>query len=132
MNITSELVSLAVVAVGTGLMWVPYTLARIKTRGLVATLGNPNPALAPDPQWAQRARMAHSNAIENLAVFAPLVLILATLGVSTPATVLAAKLYVGARLVHFVVYAAGIPVIRTAAFIAGVVAMLVLAAAVYP
>jgi uncharacterized MAPEG superfamily protein len=31
----------------------------------------------------------------------------------------AAKLYLGARLVHYVVYAAGIPVVRTLAFVAG-------------
>lgn len=73
--------------------------------------------------------MAHGNAIENLAVFAPLVLILATIGVSTPNTVFAAKLFLGARLLHFVVYVAGVPVIRTLAFIAGVAATLMLASA---
>jgi uncharacterized MAPEG superfamily protein len=64
-----------------------------------------------------------------LAVFAPLVLVAALIGVSTPATVGAAKLYLGARLAHYVVYAAGIPVVRTLAFVVGVGATLVFAAA---
>ena len=110
-------------------MWIPYTLARIFTRGLMAALGNPDPSYPPDPAWAERTRRAHANAIENLAVFAPLVLIAALAGVSTPATVFAAKLYLAARLVHYVVYAAGIPVARTLAFAVGVGATLVFVAA---
>lgn|GEM_PF-2712558 len=49
---------------------------------------------------------------------------------STPATIFASKLYLGARLVHYVAYAAGIPVVRTLAFVVGVGASLVIAAAV--
>src|SRR5262245_61561169 len=105
--------------------------ARILTRGPARTLANPaDPAFPPDPAWAERARRAHANAVENLAVLGPLVVILALIGVSTPATILASKTYLGARLVHYVVYAAGIPVVRTLAFVVGVGATLVIAAAV--
>ncbi|WP_457807337.1 pyridoxal-phosphate dependent enzyme [Burkholderia cepacia] len=55
-------------------------LARITTRGLMAALNNPDPSRPPDPPWAERARSAHANAIENLAVFAPLVLMCAMTG----------------------------------------------------
>lgn len=129
MTLTSELHSLALVATATALMWIPYMTARILTRGPWAALANPGPSHAPDPAWAERARRAHANAIENLAVFAPLVLIAAIAGVSTPATVLAAQLYLAARLVHYLVYAAGIPVVRTLAFLTGFGATLVFAAA---
>ena len=129
MKLTPELYALTLVASATVLMWIPYILARIVTRGLVPALSNPDPSYPPDPAWAERARSAHANAIENLAVFAPLVLVAALIGVSTPATVLAAKLYLAARLVHYVVYAAGIPVLRTLAFVVGVGATLVFAAA---
>src|SRR5450432_551520 len=54
-------------------------------------------------------------AIENLTVFAPLVLVAAIIEVSTKATVLSAQIYVAARLAHYVIYAAGIPVLRTLA-----------------
>jgi len=128
---TPELYYLALISVATLFMWVPYMLARILTRGLVPTLGNPaDPNYAPDPAWAERARRAHANAVENLAVFAPLVIILALSGISTPATVLASQTYLGARLLHYVVYAAGIPAIRTLAFGAGVAACLVIAGAI--
>ena len=130
MKITPELYVLAVIATVTALMWVPYMLARILTRGPWRTLANPDPAFQPDPAWAERARRAHANAVENLVVFAPLVVIAALMGVSTPATILACKLYLGARLVHYVVYAAGIPVVRTLAFVTGCAATLVIAAAV--
>ena len=43
------------------------------------------------------------NAIENLAVFAPLVLVAAIIEVSTKATVLSAQIYVAARLAHHVI-----------------------------
>lgn len=130
MTLSSELHSLTLVVIATTLMWIPYTVARIWRRGLWAALANPDPSYSPDPAWAERARRAHANAIENLAVFAPLVLTFAMLGASTPATVLAAKVYLGARLVHYVVYAVGIPVVRTLAFVVGVVATLVVAATV--
>jgi uncharacterized MAPEG superfamily protein len=112
-------------------MWIPYMLARILTRGPAHTLANPTPAFPPDPDWAERARRAHANAVENLAVFAPLVIIAALIGVSTPATIMASKLYLGARLVHYIVYAAGIPVVRTLAFVVSVAATLMIAAAVF-
>ena len=130
MKLTPELYVLALVATATALMWVPYMGARILTRGLGRALANPDPSFPPDPPWAERARRAHANAIENLAVFAPLVLVAALTGISTPATILAAKTYLAARLVHYVVYAAGIPVARTLAFTVGFVAMLSIAAAV--
>lgn len=130
MKLTPELYVLAFVATATVLMWIPYMFARILTRGPGRTLANPDPTFRLDPAWAERARRAHANAIENLAVFAPLVVIAALIGVSSPATIAASKLYLGARLVHYIVYAVGIPVVRTLAFAVGVGATLVIAAAV--
>jgi uncharacterized MAPEG superfamily protein len=131
MKLTPELYFLALAATATLLMWIPYMAARILTRGLLQALGNPaDPTFPPDPAWAERARRAHANAVQNLAVFAPLVVILAMIGASTPATVLASKTYLGARLVHYIVYAAGIPIVRTLAFAVGFGATLAVAAAV--
>jgi uncharacterized MAPEG superfamily protein len=127
MMFTPELHALTLVASATLLMWLPYMAARILRRGVMPSLANPDPSYPPDPAWAERARRAHANAIENLAVFAPLVIVAALVGVSTPATIFAAKLYLAARLVHYVVYAAGIPVVRTLAFVAGAGATLVFA-----
>lgn len=62
-------------------------------------------------------------------MFAPLVLVCAIIGISTRTTVLSAQIYVAARLAHYVIYAIGIPVVRTIAFLAGADATLVIAMA---
>jgi uncharacterized MAPEG superfamily protein len=126
---TSELYSLTVVSTATALMWVPYVLARMTTHGVMRAIGNPGPGYPADLPWVDRARRAHLNAIENLAVFAPLVLVAAIVQVSTRATILSAQIYVVARIAHYVIYAAGVPVVRTIAFFVGVCATLVIAAA---
>ena len=126
--LSTELFDLVLVTGATALMWLPYTVARIATRGLMRSLGNPDPSAPPDAAWAERARRAHANAVENLTVFAPLVVIAALVGLATPATLFGARLYLVARLVHYFVYVAGIPVIRTLAFVAGWVATLIFAA----
>jgi uncharacterized MAPEG superfamily protein len=126
-KLTPELYSLAVISTSTALMWVPYVIARIITHGPIAATGNPGPGYPVDQPWVDRARRAHVNAIENLAVFAPLVLIAAIAGVSTPVTQASAHVYVIARLAHYVIYAAGIPLLRTLAFLLGACATLVIA-----
>jgi uncharacterized MAPEG superfamily protein len=131
MRPTSELACLATAAAATALMWVPYTLARITTNGPLRAMGDPASFLPGDPAWAQRAKRAHANAVENLAVFAPLVLVAAALGVSTAATVVAAKIYLLARLIYYVVYMVGVPIVRTRAFLTGFGATIVFAIAIF-
>jgi uncharacterized MAPEG superfamily protein len=128
MRYTPELYALLVITTATALMWVPYVLARLRARGFLA-LANVDPGVPPEPLWAQRARRAHANAVENLAVFAPLVLIGAATGVTTPGTVLAAQVYVAARLAHYFLFLFGLPFASTVAFAAGAGATLVIAAA---
>jgi uncharacterized MAPEG superfamily protein len=126
---TPELYSLTVVSTATALMWVPYVLARMTTHGVTRAIGNPGPDYPTDAPWVDRARRAHMNAIENLAVFAPLVLVAAIVEVSTKTTVLSAQVYVASRLAHYVIYTAGIPIVRTLAFLTGACATLVIAIA---
>ncbi len=122
-----ELFWLALTALVTALFWAPYVLNRIAVLGLMGALGNPSPDDEPQSPWANRAQRAHVNAIENFAVFAPLVLGVAVAGVSSPVTVVAVQAYFWARLGHYIVYAAGIPVVRTLLFFVGVGAEVVLA-----
>jgi uncharacterized MAPEG superfamily protein len=72
---------------------------------------------------------AHQNAVENLVIFAPLVLALQIAGISGAATVSACVVYFFARLGHYVVFTLGIPVVRVLAFVAGVAAQVTLALA---
>jgi len=97
---------------------VPYILDRIATRGLMDAVGYPE---HPKPQsaWAQRMMKAHDNAVENLVVFAALVLAAHALGVSNGAIATAAVVYFWARVVHLAAYTFGIPWVRTLAFAVG-------------
>ncbi len=116
---SKELMWLALTAAMTGLIWVPYMLDRFAVWGIMGTLGNPPASPPRQSEWAERMMAAHTNAIENLAVFAPLVLMLAVLNISTPTTVAACVTFFYARLAHLVLYTVGIPVLRTLAFLVG-------------
>jgi len=114
-----ELKYLTWVTLLTGLLWVPYILNTVMVRGLLNAVGypeNPKP-LAP---WAQRLKCAHYNAVENLVVFAPLVLTAHALGLSNYAIAVSATVYFWARVVHALAYTFAIPWVRTLAFVTGV------------
>ena len=127
---TTELSWLTLTAFMTALFWLPYVLNRMATTGLVMTLAGSTPDTGKLSPWAQRAVRAHHNAIENLAIFAPVVLTAHLLGISNPATKAAAAVYFFARLVHFAVYSLGIPLTRTLAFAAGWAAQIVFIASI--
>ena len=101
------------------LLWVPYVLAVIKTRGLAATAGYPTGVSDGLPEWAKRSARAHANLVENLAPFAALVIVAHLAGAANAATAMAAWVFFGARLVQATVHIAGIPWLRTAAFFVG-------------
>ena len=126
-----ELFWLTLTVALTGLMWVPYILDRAMVRGFPAALANPSPDDQPQSAWAQRMMAAHANAVENLVVFAALVLIAQDVKVSTGATVFAAALYFWSRLAHAVVYTLGIPVARTLAFVGGFIAQVIFVLAIF-
>lgn len=128
---TTELYWLTLTVLMTALFWVPYILDRLAVRGIWPALSDTKPeGGGPHSLWAQRAIRAHQNAIENLAIFVPAVLIAHLLNISTPATRMAVVIYFLARLVHFLVYLAGIPVVRTLAFAVGWAAQIVVLASI--
>src|ERR1700739_4236761 len=87
--LTPELFWLTLTVILTGLLWVPYILNRLMVRGLGGAMANPSRNDKPHAPWATRLMFAHDNAIENLAVFAPLVLILNAIDYSSNATAIA-------------------------------------------
>jgi len=128
---STELLWLTLTVILTGLLWVPYILDRIMVRGLMGAMANPSPDDLPQSPWAQRLQAAHVNAVENLVIFAALVLILNALHHSTESTVLACAIYFWARLAHVIIYWAGIPVLRTLAYAVGFLAQIALVLAVF-
>jgi uncharacterized MAPEG superfamily protein len=128
---TRELFWLTLTVILTGLLWVPYILNRCMVRGLGGAMANPSRNDKPHAEWATRLMFAHDNAIENLAIFAPLVLILNAIDYSSQTTVLACAVYFWARVAHLIVYTMGLPVFRTLAFTVGFLAQAVLALAIF-
>ena len=122
----TELMYLVAVTAFTGLMWIPYILDRIAVWGLVDTVGYPDTPKVQSP-WARRMKSAHANAVENLVVFAALVLVAQTVGVSNNVTVTACIVYFWARVVHFFAYTAALPWVRTLGFTVGFVAQAAIA-----
>jgi len=115
---TSELMSLVWVTALTAILWIPYTLNTIAVRGLMDAVGYPADP-KPLAEWAQKMKAAHANAVENLVVFAALVLIANAAGVSNETTVLACTVYLWSRVVHLLAFTFAIPWVRTLSFVAG-------------
>jgi uncharacterized MAPEG superfamily protein len=90
---SNELFWLVLTAAMTGLLWVPYILDRIMVRGLMAAMANPSSTDKAQSPWARRLMAAHINAVENLVIFAPLVLTARALGITTAVTAFACALY---------------------------------------
>jgi uncharacterized MAPEG superfamily protein len=122
----TELVYLAWVAAFTGLLWVPYVLNRFAVWGIGDTVGYPdNPK--PLSPWAERLKKAHGNAVENLVVFAALVLAANAAGISGGVVAIAATIYFWSRIVHALSYTFKIAWVRTLGFTGGFVAQAMVA-----
>jgi uncharacterized MAPEG superfamily protein len=128
--VTTELYWLTLTALMTALFWMPYVLNRMAMTGLGGALAGGAPDSNSLSIWAQRAIKAHSNAVENLAIFAPIVLTAHVLGISNATTKAAVVVYFFARLLHFLVYSAGIPAARTLTFTAGWLAQIAIIASI--
>ena len=122
----TELLYLTLVTALTGLLWLPYILDRVAVGGLADAVGYP-PQPRPQSPWAQRLMKAHANAVENLVVFAALVLAAQAAGISNGATATACIVYFWARVVHALAYTFAVPWVRTLAFGVGFVAQATLA-----
>ena len=84
----------------------------------------------PEPTvFNKRATRLKQNMIENMVLFAPVVLIASAAGVSTGNTVLGAQLFFFARVIHAVIYLAGWPMIRPLVWMASLVGIIMIAMA---
>ena len=116
---TPELYWAICTALMTALFWVPHIVQRTVEMQLYEAFRDPRHETPTKAPWAQRAIRAHTNAVENLVVFSILAVAVHITGTSTSVTAVAAAIYFGARVVHYGVYLAGIPWLRTPAFLVG-------------
>ena len=125
---TNEIYWLTLVTVYSGLLFIPYAYVRISRIGFVQLLVNPLPGDDPfEQEWAHRAYRAHMNAIENIVIFAPLVLAVEITGANNETTAMACAIFFWARLLHAPFYILNTPFVRTIAYFVGLGACLVLA-----
>lgn len=121
---------LALAGVLTVLMWTPYILARLAVWGLRDFITNYPagfPAVEPEPPlWAQRAKRAHLNMVETMPAFIAVIVAAAFLPdrVSGEFVGYWAMVFFYARVVHYIVYTLGIPLLRTPTYLVSWAAIL--------
>ena len=77
--------------------------------------------------WAGRAKRAHLNMVENMVLFAALVLIAAVAGKANAMTAMGAAIFFWSRVAYAVIYVAGIAWLRTLAWFVSVIGMVLIA-----
>ena len=117
-------VELSVLAWGCVLALVHIFVAvRFKTRqyGTKWNMGARDEDLPPPQPIVGRLARAQANFFETFPIFAAAVLIVSVADLESRWTQIGALLWLGARVVYLPLYAAGVPVVRTVAFLASVV-----------
>jgi uncharacterized MAPEG superfamily protein len=70
--------------------------------------------------WGGRAARAHRNMLENLVLFAVLVMVAVLADKTNGNTLLGAQLFLWARVAYAVIYVAGIPWLRTGVWVVSI------------
>jgi len=120
---TTDLTYLALTAILTATLWIPYIAAQVMTNGPLAPVNYVDPAQRPVPLWGQRANRAYLNAVECFAPFAALVIVAHLAGKADAMTAFWAASFFWLRLAHAVVYWFAVPYVRTLVFTLAYVAV---------
>jgi uncharacterized MAPEG superfamily protein len=100
---------------------VVQVLAAMGQVGL-GTLANPRDDMPKLTGVAGRLERAHMNSVVAMALFAPAILLLSATGGFTAYTLLAAQVFLIARVLYVIVYAMGTPWLRTLIWACGFLA----------
>ena len=120
------------------LTWLLWSVVLAFAQVVVATTGAALqvglPTLAGNRQgmpeltgWVGRMQRAHRNMVENLVLFAALVLIVVVAGKGNAITLMGAQVFFWARLLYVFVYGAGIAWLRTGVWTVAAVGMAMMA-----
>lgn len=126
-SLSSEVYWLILTILMTSLFWVPYIINRMIEQGLLIAIWDRYGLTDTKKDWANRMMQAHKNAVENLVVFAPLVILIQITGMNSTTTANACIVYFFARLTHYFVFTFSIPLLRVVTFIIAFGSQLVLA-----
>lgn len=100
-------------------------LGSITQVGMPPLMGN-REGIAEFTGWVGRAHRAHRNMLENLVLFAALVLVAHAAGRENAMTALGAQLFLWGRAAFAVIYIVGVPYLRTAAWTVGLAGMVLI------
>jgi len=109
---STDLKYLALTAMLTASLWIPYVIAQVKTNGPLQPKNYVDPTMRPLPDWGKRAP------------FAALVILIQLAGKANGTTAFLAASFFWLRVAHAIVYWAGIPYVRTIVFTLGYVAVI--------
>ncbi len=121
-----EICWLVLTVVLTALLWIPQILHSILRAGIKTAFLYPDEAATHYADWAVRSKAAHNNAVENLVIFAPLVLLVLLLNIGNELTALTTLVYFITRVFHYVMHVLAIPLMRTIAFLIGFACQLIM------
>ena len=120
---TTDLKYLALTALLTAALWIPYVVCQVATNGFLKPQNYTDPTPRPLPLWGKRADRTYLNAVEVFAPFAALVIVAHLAGKANAMTAFWAAAFFWMRVAHAVVYLLGIPYIRTLVFTLGFVSV---------
>lgn len=106
------------------LMIIPYVIHRVLKKGLLPAMTY-RTDLPPESAWAQRAKLGHANAVENLVLLTPIVLAHQALGQDLD-LVPYLQFYTGCRIIHYLSYTCAIPYLRSIVFFPAYILTLVM------
>ncbi|MEM9739160.1 MAG: MAPEG family protein [Pseudomonadota bacterium] len=86
----------------------------------------------PDSVLMGRGKRASANMLENMMLFVPLTIVAVETGRMTPMAEFGAGLFLGARIIYAPAYWFGIPLLRPAAWFAGMVGIILIALQILP
>ncbi|MDA0368229.1 MAG: MAPEG family protein [Proteobacteria bacterium] len=127
---TVELWYLFAASVLLAMLWIPHIVGQVVTKGLLTPDDYRNLRTEEGlPNWVRRANRAHINLVEQFGAFAGIVLVAHLAGISNELTQICAAVFVWARVVHAVIFIAGVTVAmaRTLVFTAAWAALVVYA-----
>jgi uncharacterized MAPEG superfamily protein len=93
--------------------------------GLMRLVGN-REGMPEITGWGGRAARAHRNMLENLVLFAALVLVAVAAGKTNDMTLLGAQIFFWARIAYAVIFVAGIIWVRTIAWLVSMGGLIVI------
>ena len=124
-SLNTEIYYLIIVTFFCGLLWIPYVTERFFRIGIKETCGYGDKNIN-IPQWASRAKLAHLNLIENLPLFAILIIVITFQDYNNQQTETGSMIFFYSRILHYFIYVFGVPYFRTLFFVASWIGLIII------